>query len=687
PRARAVRPTGRRARRRVQRQHARGSRQLLHHAPVRQRCRGPRLPRIRVPRTALPLRRARERTSGRVGRVRPPGIEPVLQVHRGHEPPALALGLQPQEHDRQPRRNPARHAGADARDPAPLLHAQQCGADRRRRRPPRPRVRARPTDVRQHSSRSRPVHQISHPRRAGPPARPSRDRRGTREHRVRAGAVVGSERQEGSAVDIRRRRVLRRDEPGRITVPAPARGQRPVALGGGELLHARPHGPDHDQRRDHRGQTAPRPRRAQRRDRQVRHARLLQRVRRRTPEAAACRRHRARPRARVGVRAPTRILVVGGGSRLLPGLRGQHGASNARRSATLRADVHRRQAARGGRAHLAGRSPAAPPNDGRPAASSRAVPDGSAAMTPRVAAIACALALGASSAGGGVAAAVPRPHAPPADTLTTSFDVSGVHVILRRNPANDVVAVNLYLLGGTRGLTDSTVGIAPMMLWVSERGTQHYSREALRLKTAELGSSIVVEPQPDWTMFGFRGIRSTFDSTWVVFADRLMHPTLDSADVELTRSQVASGVRERRDSPDDWVEYLADSVAFPGTPYGLAASGTERSIASISAADLRHFRDTALVTSRMLVVVVGNVDSAQVARDVQRTLGTLPAGTYRWTAIPAGMAADTSGDPAVPGTPSPVVLEQRSLPTNYILGYYNGPAATSPDYQALRVAN
>jgi len=305
-------------------------------------------------------------------------------------------------------------------------------------------------------------------------------------------------------------------------------------------------------------------------------------------------------------------------------------------------------------------------------------------MTTRLAALAIAALL--SSAGGGVAAAMPRPHAPPADSLTASFDVSGVHVILRRNAANDVVAVNLYLLGGTRGLTDSTVGVAPMMLWVSERGTQHYSREALRLKTAELGSSIVVEPQPDWTMFGFRGIRSTFDSTWMVFADRLMHPTLDSADVELTRSQVSSAVRERRDSPDDWVEYLADSVAFPSTPYGVAASGTERSIASISAADLRHFRDTALVTSRMLVVVVGNVDSAQVARDVQRTLGTLPAGTYRWTAIPAGMASDTFGDPAVPGTPSPVVLEQRSLPTNYILGYYNGPAATSPDYQALRVA-
>ena len=40
--------------------------------------------------------------------------------------------------------------------------------------------------------------------------------------------------------------------------------------------------------------------------------------------------------------------------------------------------------------------------------------------------------------------------------LTTSFDVSGVHVILRKNDANNVVAANLYLLGGARQVTEAT---------------------------------------------------------------------------------------------------------------------------------------------------------------------------------------------------------------------------------------
>ena len=32
-------------------------------------------------------------------------------------------------------------------------------------------------------------------------------------------------------------------------------------------------------------------------------------------------------------------------------------------------------------------------------------------------------------------------------TLTTSFDVGGIRVILRQSDANNVVAANLYLLG------------------------------------------------------------------------------------------------------------------------------------------------------------------------------------------------------------------------------------------------
>jgi len=55
-------------------------------------------------------------------------------------------------------------------------------------------------------------------------------------------------------------------------------------------------------------------------------------------------------------------------------------------------------------------------------------------------------------------------------TLTSSFDVSGVQVILRQSTANNVVAANLYLLGGARQINQSNAGIESLLLEVSESG-------------------------------------------------------------------------------------------------------------------------------------------------------------------------------------------------------------------------
>jgi len=259
--------------------------------------------------------------------------------------------------------------------------------------------------------------------------------------------------------------------------------------------------------------------------------------------------------------------------------------------------------------------------------------------------------------------------------LTNSFDVSGVQVILRQSTANNVVAANLYLLGGTRQVTMQNAGIEPFLLEVSDRGTTKYPRATLRRKMSALGSEIVTEPSDDWTMFGIRATQEVLDSTWAIFASRLMEPTLEAADVALLRNQFLSGIRQRRDDPDALAEFLADSIAFSGHPYGIPVTGTATSISAIDAKALKEYHDTQIVKSRMLLVVVGNVDRAHVERLVRNTIAQLPAGNYKWTA-----------PPRIPEQKAAVVIESRVLPTNYLIGYYSGPLANSDDYQALRIA-
>jgi zinc protease len=299
------------------------------------------------------------------------------------------------------------------------------------------------------------------------------------------------------------------------------------------------------------------------------------------------------------------------------------------------------------------------------------------------------LALGATGAGAQATTARPparrpAPAPPPAtrpavqpgaDTTTERFAVGDVQVILRHVPSNDVVAANLYLLGGTRQVTPATAGIEALLLEVSERGTQRYPKAVLRQKMAALGTAIGINPQLDWTVVGLRATARTFDSTFAIFADRIMRPRLDSAEVEFVREQFLTAVRQQGDSPEALLDHLVDSLAAVGHPYGLEPLGTEASLAAITRADLQRFHREQFVTSRMRLVVVGNVTRARVERLVRGTLATLPRGEYRWT-LP-----DTL--PALPGA---VTYARKELPTNYIKGLFAGPRAGTRDYHALRFA-
>lgn len=262
------------------------------------------------------------------------------------------------------------------------------------------------------------------------------------------------------------------------------------------------------------------------------------------------------------------------------------------------------------------------------------------------------------------------------DSLTARYEVDGVRIIHRRTNNNLFVA-NLYLLGGVTIATPQSAGLEAMYLEVTERGTTKYPGDRLRRAMTRTGSEIGVVPHEDWTVYALRTTTDRLDSTWSIYTDRLLAPTLAEADFAFVRANRLAAVQQRGDSPDALLDYLADSVAFAGHPYALSPVGTERSLRSITLDDLKAFQRDRMVKSRMMLVVVGNVPRAQLERMVRSSIATLPAGDYAWRVPGAGESR--------PG--SSVHIESRRLPTNYIMGWWTGPSAGHRDVPALRVAS
>lgn len=264
----------------------------------------------------------------------------------------------------------------------------------------------------------------------------------------------------------------------------------------------------------------------------------------------------------------------------------------------------------------------------------------------------------------------PPLRSPPAaaDTgVTAMYDVAGVRVIHRHSPASEVVAVRLFLLGGTRQLTVTTQGIEALLLTAAQGATQR--------QLARQGAQSFVEPELDWTAVGFVSLQRDFAPAWRLFASWLGPvPPTDSA-LDRARGVLVSEAQRRYSHPDLRVVELARMAAFPDQPYALNPSGTIESLAAIGAADLVRYRSEQFVRSRLLLVIVGAVARAEVESLVSGTLGRLPAGAYVWT-LPRRAPRQQAG----------WRVEHRVLPTNYITAYYLGPSPRDDDYFAFQLA-
>jgi len=255
------------------------------------------------------------------------------------------------------------------------------------------------------------------------------------------------------------------------------------------------------------------------------------------------------------------------------------------------------------------------------------------------------------------------------------FSVNGLKVILKANPANEIIAVNLYIRGGVLNVTPETAGIEALLLDSATKGTVKYPKEKLNAELSRLGTQIGGAVEHDYSLINMRCVKAHFDLSWDVFADVILNPRFDPQEVERVREQLLAALRQRNDHPDSHLELLGEARFYHGHPYAVAPEGTAESVSKITIAQMRQYLNDNLITSKLLLVVVGNVDKTDLQNKITAAFGQLPAGNYQ-PHYPAMVKHPAAG----------VHIEAQDLPTNYIAGYFTAPSRRDADYYAMRTA-
>src|SRR5262249_8332805 len=118
---------------------------------------------------------------------------------------------------------------------------------------------------------------------------------------------------------------------------------------------------------------------------------------------------------------------------------------------------------------------------------------------------------------GGHMSATPASRSPAPDVLR--LDCAGVPALLRSHAANGVVAVRLYLRGGSSILETRHAGVELFYGRVARRGTQRFAKEELNAALARMGTEFGTVAGEDHTLFQMRCLRRHLAASWEILTD------------------------------------------------------------------------------------------------------------------------------------------------------------------------
>lgn len=273
-------------------------------------------------------------------------------------------------------------------------------------------------------------------------------------------------------------------------------------------------------------------------------------------------------------------------------------------------------------------------------------------------------------------APVPADPAPVTDGDVTDAWVGGIHVLVKRIPGAETVSTQLYIQGGVRNWGKADAGIEQLAISAAASGgTTKLDKDAFTKKLAELGSSLGAGADSEFSQLNSWSLLPAWEETFALQADAFLNPALPPSEIELQRMQLLGALKAEQSNPDAKLRLLAETGMYRGHPYANRAIGTIESVTALGREQLVAHLAKLRETSRLLLVVVGDLEAKRVLDVTRRLLGDLPRGTYRATEMPAWKS--DKGE---------VTIVEQKLPTTYIQSVFPGPSPRDPEWPVAQVA-
>ncbi|MEP6748315.1 MAG: pitrilysin family protein [Bacteroidota bacterium] len=254
-----------------------------------------------------------------------------------------------------------------------------------------------------------------------------------------------------------------------------------------------------------------------------------------------------------------------------------------------------------------------------------------------------------------------------AQSGTKEINYEGLKIIFKKTP-KEVVTASLFIKGGTANVIEAQQGIEALALSLAmSGGTKTTDKDAFAAEADNLGTSFNASASKDYSRLTMTCLKDNWDKSWAMFTDAMLNPAMNENEFQVTKDQMIASAKQQESNPDFALRKMATEGLFSGSDYAKAPNGTPATLETITAADVKKYYATLLGKKKCFLVVVGNIDEADLLNNIKNSLAKLPAGPEA--------KKPTFKTVTAPGS----TIKDKSIATNYILGVLNAPKYFTAD--------
>lgn len=251
---------------------------------------------------------------------------------------------------------------------------------------------------------------------------------------------------------------------------------------------------------------------------------------------------------------------------------------------------------------------------------------------------------------------------------------NGVTLVVHEDSAVPLFSMRAAWVGGLRAETPDDNGIHFLTSRMLLRGTTNRDAKTLAREIDELAAGL--GGSPGRNSFGVRGefLAADLDRAFDLFSDVMFNPLLDEGELEKEKALVVEQIRARDDSPAAATFSLFANALYQAHPYRLDLYGSEKSVQSLNAENVRRLMADRYSTDGLVLSVVGDVSTVRVRDLVTRF--------FREAKKPRRPLDVPRDPPLVEAQDVSRVLDRRQA--HLIVGF-RGTTLNAPDRWALDV--